>query len=164
MRKGEQEHYFREWLEQHKGTLVKVTRSFANSPADFDDLYQEILLQVWKSIPRFKNESSSVTWVYRVSLNRAIAWKKKEDKQRNLIRILAETPFEATPANDKAQRIEEIYVAIRSLDKADRALILMSLDGLSYEAISKIAEISTSNVGVRLNRIRKKLSEHLKWD
>ncbi|MCH6255043.1 RNA polymerase sigma factor [Puniceicoccaceae bacterium K14] len=163
MQSKEQEKRFIKWIHEHKGTLTKVARSFTASDADLEDLYQEILLQVWKSLPAFKDQSSSLTWVYRVSLNRALAWKKKENKRYKLIHILSEEPLKSMNLSiEKKQQIEELYCAIRKLDKPDRALILLSLDGVSYAEIAKIADISSGNVGVRLNRIKKKLSIYLR--
>ena len=73
---------FRQWLGEHTGLLLKVVRSFAEGPADQDDLFQEILLQVWLSLPNFRDESKPTTWLYRVALNTALAWKRREKKRR----------------------------------------------------------------------------------
>src|SRR2546423_14992963 len=72
---------FRQWLGEHTGLLLKVVRSFAEGPADQDDLFQEILLQVWLSLPNFREDSKPTTWLYRVAFNTALAWKRTEKKR-----------------------------------------------------------------------------------
>ena len=73
-----QRQIFDDWLKQHKGILFKITRAYAFNPSDQDDLFQEISLQVWKSIPEFRNESKPSTWIYRVALYTATVWVRKE--------------------------------------------------------------------------------------
>src|SRR5205085_10483692 len=73
---------FRQWLGEHTGLLLKVVRSFAERPADQDDLFQEILLQVWLALPNFRADSKPTTWLYRVAFNTALAWKRSEKKRR----------------------------------------------------------------------------------
>ncbi len=159
MDKAKQEEKFQDWLEKYKGMLVKIARSFSNASEDFDDLFQEILLQLWRSIPSFNGRSSSSTWVYRVGLNRALVWKRGETKRENLIHILTqETPLAEAASQANEKRTECLYAAIRKLNQADRALVLLALEGLSYREISSIMEITETNVGVRLNRAKTKLS------
>jgi len=159
----EQERRFQEWVESHRGIIIKVTRSFSRETDDFEDLFQEILLQIWKSIPAFKQQSQSSTWIYRVALNRAMIWKRKEFKRRDILHALhAEKRLFFPQDQRQSERIEILYAAIRKLRKADRALILLALDGLSYREIAQITDITESNVGARLSRTKKKLSELVK--
>ncbi len=160
MDKAKQEEIFQDWIEKHKGILVKIARSFSGAPQDFDDLFQEILLQLWQSIPSFNGKSSSSTWVYRVSLNRSLVWKRGETRREKLIHTFTqEIPVAEidSPANEK--RTERLYAAIRKLNQANRALVLLALDGLSYREISSIVKITETNVGVRLNRAKTKLAK-----
>lgn len=161
----EQELRFQKWLEDYRGILVKVTRSFASIPEDFDDLFQEILLQLWKSIPSFSQQCSDSTWIYRVAINRALVWKRKETRRSEIIHVLGkDIADQSIPNRVDAERLELLYEAIRRLTKAERAIVLLALDGLSYREISEIIEISESNVGVRLNRIKKKMTKFMKGD
>lgn len=165
---SKQEARFREWLAEHTGLLLKVVRSFADGPADADDLLQEILLQVWMSLPNFRDQSKPTTWLYRVALNTALAWKRREKKHRGRTQDLAAisniVAVEPAPGEKHADResIDHLYAAIRSLDAAKRALVLLYLDGLSYAEMAEVTGISETNVGVRLTRIKKELSAKLK--
>jgi RNA polymerase sigma-70 factor, ECF subfamily len=165
---SKQEARFREWLAEHTGLLLKVVRSFADGPADADDLLQEILLQVWMSLPNFREQSKPTTWLYRVALNTALAWKRREKKHRRgnqdfaaISDIVAIQPASGEQHADP-DAIEQLYAAIRALDAAKRALVLLYLDGLSYAEMAEVTGISETNVGVRLTRIKKELSAKLK--
>jgi RNA polymerase sigma-70 factor, ECF subfamily len=157
---------FRRWLEQHTGLVFKVARAFASSDADRDDLVQEILLQLWRSLPRFEGKAKESTWIYRVALNTALAWHRGEKKRR-----AAQTPFiaiEELPEPDDLDRRERdelvarLYAAIRRLPRMDAALVLLYLDDLSYREMAEVLGISETNVGVKLNRARKTLAELMK--
>ena len=158
---------FRQWLAEHTGLLFKVVRSFAEGPADSDDLFQEILLQVWMSLPSFRDESKPTTWLYRVALNTALTWKRRETKHRNLRNALSLAfviEDHAAPAGGQTndETVERMYTAIRGLPPANRALVLLYLDGLSYSEMAEVMGISENNVGVRLNRIKKQLAQAVK--
>jgi RNA polymerase sigma-70 factor (ECF subfamily) len=154
---------FKRWLEQHTGLVFKVARTFAPSDTDRDDLVQEILLQLWRSLPRFEGKAKESTWIYRVALNTALAWHRGENKRRT-----AQTPFlaieELPEPDDLARRerdelVARLYAAIRHLPKVDAALVLLYLDDLSYREMAEVLGLSETNVGVKLNRARKTLSE-----
>jgi RNA polymerase sigma-70 factor (ECF subfamily) len=164
----EQETCFREWLAAHTGLLLKVARSFAEGAADVDDLLQEMLLQVWISLPNFRGQSKPTTWLYRVALNTALAWKRREHKHRRrglAITSAAEIADDAALSEEQqAQReqLEQLYAAIRALEPTKRALVLLYLDGLTYAEMAEVTGLSETNVGVRLSRIKKELTTLLK--
>jgi len=158
---------FRQWLSEHTGLLVKVVRSFAEGPADQDDLFQEILLQVWLSLPNFRDESKPTTWLYRVALNTALAWKRSEKKRRGRQGPLpiSDSAAQMTTSADMerdSQVVDQLYAAIRALPLAKRALVVLYLDGFTYREISEVVGISESNVGVSLNRIKRELAAAIK--
>jgi RNA polymerase sigma-70 factor (ECF subfamily) len=159
------ESQFRRLLDEHTGLLLKVVRSFTTGPPDADDLLQEILLQVWLSLPSFRAESKATTWLYRVALNSALAWKRRETKHREQRQALTLEVIDegATPGESPADQeaIARLYEAVRALPPADRALVLLYLDGLSYSEMADVIGITESNVGVRLNRIKKSLAAQL---
>ena len=129
-------------------------------------LIQEILLQVWLSIPRFERKAKPSTWIYRVALNTALAWQRRDQRQRRRqFRPFVWAMDVATNESEQAhqrERIERLYTAIRRLPKADAALVLLYLDDLSYREIAEILGISEVNVGVKLNRAKKALAELMK--
>jgi RNA polymerase sigma-70 factor (ECF subfamily) len=166
---GNHELRFRQWLSEHKALLVKVVRSFAEGPADQDDLFQEILLQVWLSLPSFRDDSKPTTWLYRVALNTALAWKRGEKKRSSRqVSLAMSDPAAPSVTSAEAERngpiVEQLYAAIHALPPAKRALIVLHLDGFSYREIAEVVGISESNVGVSLNRIKKELSAMVKDD
>jgi RNA polymerase sigma-70 factor (ECF subfamily) len=157
---------FRRWLKQHTGLVFKVARTYAPSDADRDDLVQEILLQLWRSLPRFEGKARESTWIYRVALNTALAWHRSENKH-----CAAQTPLlaiEELPEPDDLDRREReelvarLYATIRRLPKMDAALVLLYLDDLSYREMADVLGISETNVGVKLNRVRKTIAEMMK--
>jgi RNA polymerase sigma-70 factor (ECF subfamily) len=158
---------FRQWLGEHTGLLFKVVRSFAEERADQDDLFQEILLQVWLSLPNFRDDSKPTTWLYRVAFNTALAWKRTEKKRRR--RQCSLSISEVTAPSDpsaEAERndriVDQLYAAIRALPPAKRALVVLYLEGFTYREIADVVGISESNVGVGLNRIKKDLAAAVK--
>lgn len=157
MTKNEQKKIFEGWLDQYKALIFKVVRAYALSSMDQNDLFQEIAIQLWHSVPTFRKESSASTWIYRVSLNTAIKWVKKEQKHYQ------SEPIENMEfvLKDTGQKVDErliwLYEEIHQLDGIDRSLTLLLLDGFSYKEMASMLGISESNVGVKINRIKKHL-------
>jgi len=160
-----QKHIFENWLDKHRSLLFKVVRAYAFTAMDQDDLFQEIAIQVWHSIPTFREESSVATWLYRISLNTAIKWVRKERKHPqaetldNVQHILQESKIQID------ERLAWLYEEIYSLDEIDRSITLLLLDNFSYKEMAGILGITESNVGVKINRIKKYLiSKSKKYD
>ncbi|WP_337173797.1 RNA polymerase sigma factor [Paludisphaera sp.] len=156
---------FYRWLAEHGDAVLKVARAYTITDEDRRDLVQEILLQLWRSMPRFEGRAGELTWVYRVALNTALGWRRGERRRRARQRPFLE--FEDLPQTgpDGVQRairrevVERLHAAIRRLPKADAALVLLYLDDLSYRQIAEVLGISEGNVGVKLNRARKALGK-----
>jgi RNA polymerase sigma-70 factor (ECF subfamily) len=155
---------FKQWFGEHQGLIFKVIRAYAAAADDQDDLFQEILLQMWLSIPRFAGKAKVSTWVYRVALNTALVWNRSEKKRRkNRDRLLTFAPqHQADCSGQSGEIIRRLYEAIRRLPKIDASIVLMFLDGLAYSEMAEILGISESNVGVKLNRAKKQLAYLLK--
>lgn len=160
---AELETIFKKWLGEHQGLLYRVVRAYGNTAADQDDLFQEICLQLWLSIPRFEGKAKVSTWIYRVALNTALVWNRGEkNRRKHRDRFITIAPQQQTADSQPSQEIiERLYEAIRKLPKADTSLVLMHLDGLGYDEMSQILGISESNVGVKLNRAKKQLAQLL---
>jgi RNA polymerase sigma-70 factor (ECF subfamily) len=163
-----QEAIFRRWLDEHPGLMLKIVRGFAFAAEDRDDLFQEVLLQLWSSIPAFRGEAKETTWIYRVAFNTALTWRRGEKRRRmgheNFIKL--DTSPQSTPSHvdsvAEQEVVESLYAAIRRLPKVDGSLALMHLDGLSYQEMAEVLGISENYIGVKLNRIRKQLADELK--
>jgi RNA polymerase sigma-70 factor (ECF subfamily) len=153
----EQSDIFQHWLDLHKGLIFKIVRSYADTIMDREDLFQDVALQVWRSVPSFRHESAVTTWIYRVALNTAITWirhEKKRDRQESIELAHHLLDDSNTIVDDQ---LAWLYKEIHQLDKIDRSLALMLLDGLSYLEMAQILGITESNVGVKIHRIKKHL-------
>jgi RNA polymerase sigma-70 factor (ECF subfamily) len=159
MRFAEHKSIFDSWIDQHKGVLFKVVRAYAFARQDQEDLFQELATQVWLSIPGFKGNSAPSTWIYRVALNTAISWSRKELRHRHKNDSLdgAEAALELGNAGIDP-RLEWLYEQIAQLGEIDRSLALLVLDGFSYQEIAEALGMSESNVGVRIHRIKAHLT------
>ena len=160
-----QEKLFQSWFNKHKNLIYKVVNTYTASHEDQDDLFQEIAFQVWLSIPSFQERAKVSTWIYRIALNTAMVWHRAQKKHRHMREPLylvneqshsGEDPFRAIEGQEQ---LDCLYEEIRKLPTVDRSLALLYLDDLSYQEIADILGISTNNVGVRLNRLKKRLDE-----
>lgn len=160
MTEEKQQQIFNEWLSDYQALLFKVVRAYAFTDGDSDDLFQEIAIQLWRSVPNFQKESAPGTWIYRVALNTAIKWTRKEQKY-NEGRQSFEHVEHLLHENKKEvdERLLWLYDEIRKLDKIDRSLCLLLFDGFSYREMSSILGITESNVGVKIHRIKQHLME-----
>ena len=143
---------FEDWLKQYKGLFFKVIRAYARTAIDQDDLFQDISVQVWNSIPAFKNESSPSTWIYRIAINTAVTWHRRESRH-----VTADAPVLERSESPPDERLTWLYEAINGLDTIDRSIALMLLEGYSYKEMATIVGITESNIGVKINRIKKQL-------
>ncbi|WP_340113726.1 RNA polymerase sigma factor [Maribellus mangrovi] len=149
---------FSQLIGKHQAIIHKVTLVYTNGPADREDLFQEICLQLWKAYPNFRAEAKFTTWMYRVALNTAISNVRKSrnapgfEKLTDYDGALDENPLEA-------EQVKQLYKAISKLNRIDKAIILLWLDEKSYDEIASIVGTSKSNVSVKLVRIKRKLEE-----
>lgn len=154
----EQKRIFDNWLREHKGILFKIVRAYAFTAEDQDDLFQEISLQLWKSIPDFRGESKASTWIYRVALYSAYVWVRSE-KKRPETRPLAEVERTLVAKERVADgRINWLYEQLAQLDPLDRSVCLLMLEGFKYREIADMLGISESNVAVKIHRVKEHLS------
>jgi RNA polymerase sigma-70 factor (ECF subfamily) len=159
---SERDRIFSDWLAAHKATLFKVVRAYAFEHADRQDLFQEVAIQIWRSVGAYRGDSSVKTWMYRIALNAAISWTRKQERHQRgkqpleiVDGLLAESGAEADP------RVEWLYRQIAQLKDVDRSVALLMLDGLAYREIAVIAGISEGNVAVKINRIKVALTAQL---
>jgi len=159
----EKEQEFLSRIEQHKGILYKVSKMYMDNRDDQDDLFQEMVCQLWKAYDSFKGESQFSTWMYRVAINTAIVFLKKEKRKVDKYELVSENiKEEDCDAHIKESQIEHFYKAVQKLDKIDKAIIFYQLEGFSHREIGENLGISEGNARVKLNRAKEKLKEIIK--
>lgn len=153
MEKLEQE--FTKMVKEYRKTIFTVCYFFSDNPTEVDDLFQEVLINLWKSYPRFRGESSIKTWIWRVSMNTCCS------VERGKKRVLPTVPIlerDILPESDEPGRqIKMLYERINKLELFDRAIILLWLESMSYDEIAAIVGLTTSAVTTRLFRIKEQL-------
>ncbi len=167
MEEAEQESRFQQWLQDHRGLILKVVRTNVDNSTDQEDLLQDILVNLWASIPNYRGDSKVTTWIYRVSIQTAMVWHRGERRrQQRQMKLLSDPARVVQSTTDKQsvdnELIEKVYSLIRQLPKVDSSIALMHLDGLSYQEMSTVLGISENYIGVKLTRIRKQLTEQLR--
>lgn len=156
MNKQELESAFIALVEEHKRIIYKVCYVYAADKENLNDLYQEVVINLWKAYPRFRGECAASTWVYRIGLNTCISFFRKSKSRPEVVPITVDLAAFADE-EDKTASLRELYRMINSLGQLERALILLWLEERSHQEIADIIGISRNNVAVRLNRIREKL-------
>ena len=153
---NEQEQMFLNLIEQHKQIIYKVCFMYASDDETINDLFQEVTLNLWKGYFRFRGDSKPVTWVYRIAVNTCISWLRSSSRHLQTVPLTLSMTDLYGDEGEK-ENIRELYALINRLGKLERAMILLWLEDRSYEEIAEILDISVSNVGVRINRIKTKL-------
>ena len=159
------EHKFLELVNENRNKILRICRVYAWNSADQDDLYQEILSQIWRGLPGLKEKQFANTWLYRVAINTAISFVRKRASRSD--RVVHFEHADLTRAIESRQTIEggnddrmvSLYNAIYKLNPIEKALVTLVLEDLTYEQIADATGISAGNVGVMLHRAKKKLSD-----
>lgn len=152
---------FHQIVELHKGILFKVVRTYCRNEEDRQDLMQEIMIQIWKSLPSYDNNFAITTWLYRISLNVAISFYRKNTNRQNFSIPLIDdiVPIYEDVSNEKQEQLNLLEQCISELNRLDKALILLYLEDKSYAEISEIMGLSVTNIGTKLGRIKEKLKK-----
>lgn len=153
---------FVELIENHQGILHRICSVYANQEHDRQDLFQDMVLQLWRSFASFRGQSSFTTWMYRVALNTALLQRRRASRQPDLTQggeaEIASLPVAAAPPKDG---VELLRICIRELPTLDRAIILLQLEEHSYDEIAEITGLSRGNISVRLVRLKERLRRAL---
>ena len=152
---------FTKLIEENQGIIHKICRIYTDDDFSHEDLFQEIVLQLWRSFDSFKGNSKFSTWMYRVSLNTAIILIRKKNRtiatsslENQIININADENDNVTE-----ERLQLLYAAIKLLNDVERALVLMYLEDLPYKDIAETIGVSEVNARVKMNRAKQKLKE-----
>ena len=147
-------------LNEHQRIIHKVCNLYMDAHADREDLFQEITLQAWKAYGNFRGDAKFSTWLYRVALNTAITFFRKEKRQPDIFSTETVPDFNATDAYDPIEeQVKAMYAAIGELSKIDKAIVMLYLEDYSYNDIGEMMGITANNVAVKMNRIKTKLKE-----
>ena len=153
-----EEEKFTGLINQHQGLIHKVCIMYENDPDVRNDLFQEIVIQLWKSFGSFRGEAKISTWMYRIALNTAISGFRK--RSRNIkTEDIRESHFNISDSGEdnREEDFQKLQWAIQHLSEIERAMIMMALEEVPYEEIAETIGITQNNVRVRMNRIREKL-------
>lgn len=164
---GTVETRFTELIKENQGIVHKICRIYTDSPEAHEDLFQEIVLQLWKSFGSFQGDSKFSTWMYRVSLNTAITLIRKKNRTIETSSIDSQPYFDLQSSDEdeeKQERLKMLYAAIRKLNDVERALVLLYLEDLPYREIAETIGITEVNARVKMNRAKDKLKELMKKD
>jgi RNA polymerase sigma factor (sigma-70 family) len=157
----QQQVFFREAIEQHKGILFKIARSYCQDEEDRQDLIQEMMIKIWQTISRYNSQYKISTWLYRISLNVAISFYRKNSRRISKFGALNENIAEIS-IEDKSENERQLILLeqfISDLNELDKALIILYLEDKSHSEIAVILGISVSNVGTKIGRIKDKLKK-----
>ena len=161
MQNKELEKQFEKLIKDHELLILKVCAVYASHGADRQDLFQEIVIQLWKAYPKFKGESKLSTWLYRVAINTAISGLRKV---KNFIQSYEPGTLPGHLVNtddnkEKEEYFKQLYHAINQLNQIEKAIVMLYLEDKSYEEMKDILGINEGNLRVKMNRIKEKLRE-----
>lgn len=155
------EQQFVETINQHQGILHKVCRIYCHNTTEREDLFQEMVLQLWKAFPSFRSEAKITTWMYRIALNTAISGlRKKRINTTELDNILYQVEDKSEPSTE--DDLQQLYKAINLLTDIEKSIILLYLEDKPYEEIADITGITANYVAVKMSRIKEKLKNNIK--
>lgn len=158
----DKEQQFKELIKSSKNSIYRICYSFLDDAEDIKDLRQEIFYELWKSMDRFKGESSWNTYIYRIAVNTAIRFKTTLGKQKSVETPIKQSVLKMADNNfnkEKEEQLNLLQQSIKKLPDNERILISLVLEDLSYKEIAEVLNINIGNVGVRIGRVKKKLKE-----
>ena len=147
---------FTKMVREYRSTIYSVCYIFSDNPTEVEDLFQEVLVNLWKGFPEFRNESSIKTWLWRVSLNTCCSIQKRERRNVPTVPLLIDKDL-FSESEQAGRQVKMLYDRINKLEVFDRAIILLWLESMSYDEIGAIVGLSTSAVTSRLFRIKEQL-------
>lgn len=144
-------------VRENRSTIYTVCYMFSNDQDEVADLFQEVLINLWKSLPSFEERTDVRSWIYRVSLNVCISLDRKKRRHKMVPLTMDIDPYEEAETNQNSRQMEMLRQRIAQLGQFDRAIILLWLENMSYEEIAAVMGITVKNVSVRLYRIKEEL-------
>lgn len=151
---------FVQLVQQNAGIIHKVIHLYVDHPEDRRDLYQEVLLQAWKSYAGFKGEAAFSTWLYRISLNTVLTFRRRQ--RVPISELPSQLDLASEPARHNSEDSELLWLAIKQLNEIDRVIITLHLDGYDNEEIAEVTGLNKNNTTVRLHRAKQSVVQRLK--
>ena len=152
------EKQFAQTVKEHRSTIYTVCYMFSQDADEVEDLFQEVLINLWKGFESFEQRANIKTWIYRVALNTCISQDRKKKRRSSEVRMTMDINlFEDN--DDDTRQVDMLHKRISRLQPFDRAIVLLWLENLPYEEIGQIVGITAKNVSLRLHRIRKQLKQ-----
>ena len=153
---------FEQTIRDNAGVLHKLCRVYTYNADEYEELFQEMLVQIWRSTEKFRGEAKLSTWIYQICINTALGFRSKLVRNKKRFEPLDGKVFvQPAPDTEKDEQLQKLYNAIRELKPIDRAIVSLYLDEKSYEETAQILGISKTNVATRLMRLKKQLMEKL---
>lgn len=152
---------FEQIIRENARILHKICRLYSNGEAEYEEIFQEMMIQIWQALPNFRGDSQLSTWIYRICINTALNFRTKTNKFRKHITLEENIPAKNSFEYEKDEQLKKLYDAIREMKPIDRAIVGLYLDEKSYEETAQILGISKTNVATRLMRLKQKLIERL---
>ncbi len=148
-------------LKEHDAALRGIAIAYAGADGEEEDLYQEVLVQVWRSLPTFRGNSAAGTWLYRVALNTALTWRRKATKRSSRRATSEPLTDGARAASQDSQRSQAAILTdfLSTLGGPDRSVLILYMEGLSYDEIADVTGLSVNGVGMRLHRMKQTFTE-----
>jgi len=163
MNKQEQKQLFERISIQNKGILFKIARIYCLHEDDRQDLIQEMLIRIWLSLPKYNPQFKLTTWIYRICLNTAISYYRKNTRRINKTQALDQQIMEikeTIPDGTMDEQIDRLVLLINQLKEIDKAIIFLYLEEKSHREIGDIMGMSETNIGTKIMRIKKLLKDH----
>lgn len=144
-------------IKEYERVIYKVCYLYATKNAPLNDLYQEVVLNIWKAFTKFRGESKISTWIYRIALNTCISFIRKEKNIPEVVTLTQEVSWMTDEQDELQVMLKELYLLINQLGQLDKSIILLYLEEKSYEEISEIMGLTVTNVATKISRIKDKL-------
>lgn len=156
MRKTVVDKEFMSMIREYEGVIYKVASFYTDQENPISDLYQEIVINLWRGFSSFRGDSKYSTWIYRISLNTCISILRRTKNKPGFVDLSIDIPH---LEDSRSENLKELYAIINRLEKIERALVLLYLDDKSYKEIAEITGLSESNVATKLHRTKEKMKK-----
>lgn len=146
-------------VREYERVIYKVCYLYTTKNATLNDLYQDVILNLWKAYPKFRHECKISTWIYRIALNTCISFIRKEKNVPEIVTLTQEVNWMTEEHDSLQEMLRELYRMINQLGQLEKSIILLYLEEKSYDEIAEITGLTVTNVATRLSRIKDKLKK-----